>query len=304
MRTDTYRLKPGTSYTIAPLLGCNMVSWKIDGKPVLYCPEGFSRKPDEFFAGGIPLLFPSVGRTWDLSSRVPVFGQYRLGSDSKVYQMPIHGIIPLGWFQKRRDQVASERVEIDYGFTIRKDFLETHYPFSVNFELKYVLKPMSMRIEAKFQNAGETPAPVAFGTHPYFYFENKDNVEVHLPCKEQLLLRDGMSIPSGEIVPMTNQIIQLKHQETCDCVFGGMTGKRATIVDKASGRKIHIDVDDSIENFVIYARGGEKFVCVEPWTKGLGAFGALYQDGWQSSGAIPMLQPGESRQIRIEYIVE
>lgn len=304
MRTDTYRLKPGTSYTIAPLLGCNMVSWKVEGRPVFYVPKGFSRRAEEFFAGGNPVLFPSVGRTWDLSGENPVFGQYWIFGDPKTYQMPIHGILPLGWFQKRSDKVASERVEAEYHFTIRKDILDTHYPFTVNFKLRYILKPTSMRMEAEFENQGTAPAPFAFGYHPYFYFENKDHVEIHLPCKEQIILREGLSIGSGRTQPLANPVIQLEHQKTCDCVFGGMTGKRATIVDKGTGRKIHIDVDDSIENFVIYARGGEDFVCLEPWTRGLGAFGKLHEANWPESGEINVLRPGETRQIRVEYIVD
>jgi galactose mutarotase-like enzyme len=303
MRTDTYKVRPSTEFVIAPLFGCNLVSWTIDDRPVFYCPEDFERRPEKFFSGGNPVLFPAVGRTWDMSGEEPIFGEYRIYGDPNVYRMPIHGILPDGHFQKRRERVAGERVEVEYLFTLRQTIQDADYPFDVRLTLRYILKAGTIRMEADMENRGSTPAPVAFGYHPYFYLEDRQGVHVHLPCSEQLTLDREHSIPIGR-EPSSSNVITLDDSTMYDNVFAGMTGRRASIVDPKAGRTIHIDFDENIENLVIYSRPGEKFVCLEPWTKGLGAFGSLYKPNWQESGDINILQPGEIRTTQVSYTVE
>jgi galactose mutarotase-like enzyme len=169
--------------------------------------------------------------------------------------------------------------------------------------LRYVLRARSIKLEAVLENKGPTPAPFSFGYHPYFYFEDRQGVEVHLPCRDRVTLNPQLLIPEGSEALASN-VITLDATTTYDNVFGTMTGRQALVVDKKTGRTIRIDVDEAIENLVIYSPAGSKFVCLEPWTKGLGAFSSLNQDDWQKGERINVLKPGQSRTITVSYTVE
>jgi galactose mutarotase-like enzyme len=303
MRTDTYKIKPNSGFVIAPLFGCNLISWTVEGKPVFYYPDSFSREPGNFFKAGNPILFPSVGRTWDLSGGEPIPEQYRIFGDSRVYRMPTHGVLPSGHFQRRRERVSGDRVEVEYLFTLRQAIQESHYPFDVRFMQRYVLKACSVKMEAILENHGQSVAPFAFGYHPYFNLESRQGVEVHLPCREQLRLDPKLLIPTGSET-FSGGVLTLAEDVSYDNVFGGLTGQRASIVDKKGGRTIHIDFDSNVENLVVYSPVGSKYVCLEPWTKGLGGFGSLAEDGWQKGDRINVLKPGETRTIEVSYTVE
>ena len=51
------------------------------------------------------------------------------------------------------------------------------------------------------------------------------------------------------------------------------------LVDRPAGHTINIDFDETAELLVVYAPGGADFMCLEPWTRGLGGFGALRKPG-------------------------
>ena len=55
----------------------------------MYCPEDLPGSAQKITGGGNPLLFPSVGRTWDHSSGVPVVGTYRIYGLDKTYFMTL-----------------------------------------------------------------------------------------------------------------------------------------------------------------------------------------------------------------------
>lgn len=303
MKNDTYELGANTVMSIAPEYGCNMFSWVVNGREILYCPGDLFRSLENFFAGGNPILYPSVGRTWDRSGSKPNAGIYQINGGKGTYQMPLHGIVPLGTWHKRWEKVTDDCIQVEYAFFVPEEVLSRHYPFDVSFRLCYTLNSAKVKMEAFFENKGNSSAPLAFGYHPYFRITDKNSVQLHLPCRRRVLLDPELLIPTGEETP-ASPILSLEENKAYDMAFGNVNTNRASIVDQKAGITVHVDFDENIEMFVIYSGLNCEYVCLEPWTKGLGAYETLKRDNWQDTKQLYILQPQEKKIIRIEYSIE
>jgi aldose 1-epimerase len=302
---DTYELKQGTSFKIAPDWGCNMFSWVVGGKELIYCPEDLPATAKKITGGGNPLLFPSVGRTWDRSSGEPVQGSYRIYGHDKTYFMPSHGILFLSQWHKSDESRDADSITAIYDLTIPDKVKEENYPFDVAFSHKFTLKPESVELEATITNVGDTPAPVAFGYHPYFKISNpqREGVEVRLPVTKHLMLTKDTVLLTGESED-TNGVVQLQPDIYYDNAFSNPTGTRMSLIDRRAGHTIHVDFDEKLELFFLYSPDDSDFVCIEPWTRGLGAYEYLRNPGWESGELIPVLQPGEVVKYGAAFVYE
>jgi len=302
---DVYELESGVSCSIARTWGCNLVSWKVGGDELMYCPENLPAEARKITGGGNPILFPAVGRTWDLSGGEPVAGRYRLSGSEKTYSMPSHGIVFRSEFRKVSEDRSPDALTALYELHIPTKVREESYPFDVALTQRFTFRHGSVELEAVMSNRGSSPAPMAFGYHPYFRVSNpeREGVEIHLPITKEMLLDKETILPTGETI-LAEPIIKLKPEVYYDNVFAGLTGRRMSLVDRKARRAVHVDYDESIEVLVLYSPDGSDFVCIEPWTRGLGAFGRLSEPGWESGDLIPVLQPGESRSFKASFCVE
>lgn len=73
---------------------------------------------------------------------------------------------------------------------------------------------------------------------------------------------------------------------------------------KTGGRRIHVDIDKNIADFIIASPKKTPAVCIEPWTAGLGAYETLASPDWQSEPSLELVQPGATRTVEIRYTVE
>ena len=76
------------------------------------------------------------------------------------------------------------------------------------------------------------------------------------------------------------------------------------LIDRPAGRTINVDFDQSAEMLVVYAPDSADFMCLEPWTRGLGGFAALREPGWEKGKAVPVLEAGEVREFASRFSVE
>lgn len=301
---DTYALNDGSSCSIAPGWGCNLFSWVVDGQELIYCPPGLPETAEKITGGGSPLLFPAVGRTWDHSSGAPVQGVYRIHGSDRTYFMPSHGILFLSRFDKVDEQVSGGRAMAAYELTVPAEAHEQDYPFDMGLRMTFTLTPGRIAIDADISNRGSVPAPAAFGHHPYFAISNsrREGVEARLAARRRLFVTPDTVLFTGESEGFDG-VIQLEPDVYYDHVFGDPAGKRMSLVDRCAGRVVSVEYDDSFELFLVYSPNGSDFVCIEPWTRGLGAFEHLRDPGWESGDLIPVYAPGESRRIHTEYAV-
>ena len=288
------------SLDIAVDFGCNLCSWIVKGRELLYREAGFGTDRVRMYeAGGTPLLFPSVGRTWDRTATPPAPDRYRLAGHSGALSMPCHGILPLGKWEPAGVQQTASEVRVEYRFTCAQGVLDRHYPFTVELRHRFILKERSLALEATLVNHGSIPAPAAVGWHPYWRLAG-DEVFVRLPCTQQVELDPRLLVPSGKTRPFAGELRASVAQE-CDVAFGGITGTRACLIDEANGYTVTLDTDASVGNWVIYSAAGRPFVCIEPWTKGLGAYEHLSQPDWMRGEYLPVLAPGEARTMRVTF---
>jgi galactose mutarotase-like enzyme len=278
----------------------------VKGREILYRPDGFPGNRDQFHHGGNPLLFPSVGRTWDRGAVPPRPGIYRLHGDGKEYRMPIHGILPECSWAKISAHEREEYIRLEYRLFVPPEVRENCYPFDLEYRQVYILTATALKLEADFRNLGSRPVPFAFGLHPYFSLAGAERgaIEVRLPCSKRMELDPQLLIPSGAPPREACAAFRLEAGKGYDDGFVGMTGRRAEMVDRNADRTVSITVDGNIEAFLVYAPAGSPFVCLEPWTRGVGAFESLKEDGWwKADRPLPVLNAGESRRIEIYYAV-
>ncbi len=302
---DSYKLACGDKVNIAVDFGCNLFSWVVDGKEVLFSPERFGETIDQFYHGGNPILFPSVGRTWDCSGQEPIQDIYQVFGLKTKHSMPIHGILTLTEWNKIVCDETPEAVRVVYKLTVPEIVRELSFPFDLAMTQTYEIAPGTINMTTNISNQGDKPAPFAFGYHPYFALPDasRHDVALSLPSSTRLSLEPKLLVPTGE-TEQTQSEFQLEPGLDYDCVYSNLTGTRATLSIGQLKRQVHIDFEEDIENLVIYAGSGTSAVCVEPWTKGFAGYSKLSKEGWEESGAIDVVKPGEERVLRVKYSVE
>jgi galactose mutarotase-like enzyme len=301
---DVYRLSEGCSISIAPGWGCNLFSWQVGGVELMYCPADLPQNATKITGGGNPILFPSVGRTWDRSSGTPVQGSYRISGLGDGFFMPSHGILYLCKFRKVEEETSSDKLSVIYELVVPDAVRKENYPFEVALTQRFTLTRTRIDLEAMMVNMGHSIAPAAFGYHPYFRISNvqRDGVETHLPVSRRLHTTSDTVLLTGESEE-TSGVMELKADVYYDHVFGNVFGRRMSLVDRSARRIIDVDFDQNFELFLVYSPDGSEFVCIEPWTRGLGGYERLRTPGWENGEAVPVLQPGESRQLTAGYQV-
>jgi len=302
---DTYKLSNDCSFSIAPGWGCNMFSWIAGGEELMYCPEDYPAAAWKITGGGNPLLFPAIGRTYDTSGPEPVQGVYRIYGLEKIFDMPSHGVLYWSKFTKASEERSEGRISVLYEATIPEKIREESYPFDLSYAQRYTLTESAVELEAIITNRGDSPAPAAFGYHPYFRVSNsrREGIEVDLPVDKEILLTSDTILPTGETIPAEGHI-EMKPDIYYDAAYTGASGGRMTLIDRNAKRAIHVDCDDALELYVLYTPDGPDFVCIEPWTRGLGAFGDLNGPGWESGNAIPVVRPRETVRYAAKFSVE
>lgn len=301
---ENYTLKD-SSIKIAPGWGANMFSWTIDGKELMSCPDDYPAAAFKITGGGNPILFPAIGRTWDRSGDEPVSGVYHIYGEDKTYFMPSHGIVFLSDFKKIDESKGKDSVSVTYELSIPDKVREENYPFDMNFKQRFTLKPESVELEAIITNNDNRPAPAAFGYHPYFKISNKERegVEIRIPARKHLFCTKDTVLFTGESED-TDGILRLKPDVYYDEAYGDVIGRRMSVIDEKAGHAVHVDFDDNFELMVFYTPDGSDFVCIEPWTRGLGAYEDLRNPGWESGESIPVYQPGETKTYKAAFVYD
>ncbi|MFP4485127.1 MAG: hypothetical protein ACLFO1_09770 [Spirochaetaceae bacterium] len=310
--SDSFRMSDESGESImrvSPALGCNVYSWTRDGTELLFTPPGFLQQPDvadgtAHLGGGNPVLFPAVGRTWDLEHSPPRPEVYRIAEHSGTFRMPVHGLAGLMRWERAANTPSTDSAALgEYRGRIPAAIRAEHYPFDVEVVLRYELRRNGVHLTAGMTNNSNAHAPFAFGLHPYFRVSDKEQVEVVLPCTSRVHLDDELLIPTGERDPLPEPVLRFDDGKTYDMAFGDVNGTSALIRNVGNGLDIRIDVDPAVSMFVVYSGSRTPFVCVEPWTRGLGAFATLRENATPSNPSIGFLSPGETRQMHLRYTV-
>ncbi|MCE5322887.1 hypothetical protein LLG46_06170 [bacterium] len=301
---DRYKLTDGISCAVCPDWGCNLFSWVVDGVELIYCPDDYPNAAWKITGGGTPILFPSVGRTWDFSTGTPVQGIYRIYPSDKTWFMPSHGVLYNCSFKKLDEVNNHDKITVKYGLEVPDKVKLDNYPFDIDFTQCFTLTSKTVELETTITNNGDKPMPAAFGYHPYFRISNpqREGVRVSLPITKYLETTKDTVLLTGKSEDASGEI-DLKPDVYYDHTFTGATGTRMSLIDEKAGHAIHVDYDEKFELFLVYTPDGSDFVCIEPWTKGLGAYMNLKDPGWESGELIPVIKPGASVSYKATFSV-
>jgi aldose 1-epimerase len=304
MTFDTYRLSDNTNMSVAPNWGANLFSWVVDGVEMMYRPDDYPAAAWKITGGGNPLLFPSVGRTYDTTGPEPVLGRYQIYGHDRKYEMITHGVLFHCAWTSNVESSGPDWVRVEYRAGIPDTVRSDNYPFDVSFSQTYTLRAKSVELEATLVNNGREPAPAAFGYHPYFRVSNprREGMSVDLPVTRRMFLDDNTQL-TGKSEPADGKII-LEPDVYYDHPFAGINGRRMTLTDSLAGHRVHVDFDETFELLFLYSPDSADFVCIEPWTRGLGGYSALREPGWEDGAAIPVLAPGETRSHKAVFSAE
>ena len=293
----------GAEFAIARELGCNLFSWVVDGREVFHRPAGFPERGLPY-EGGNPLLFPAVGRTWDRSVEPPAADAYRLAGHERPLTMPVHGFLDRCRIGSPQVDRSAEYVTLIYAVEVPEALARESYPWPVAVRLELSLTARRVEIELCVRNLGGTPAPYAFGAHPYLAISDpgRDGVSLALPASRTVELDPELLVPSGA-TPALAEPFRLDPDTSYDHVFTDLSGADAVLTDRGAGRRIAVGYDGSITHLVIYAPRAAPFVCVEPWTAGLDGFSRLIAPAWRDAPPLPLLAAGAEARITVSVSV-
>ena len=287
----------GAAFAIARERGCNLFSWVVDGREVFHRPAGFPERGLPY-EGGNPLLFPAVGRTWDRSVEPPAADAYRLAGHERPLTMPVHGFLDRCRIGPPQVDRSAEYVTLIYAVEVPEALARESYPWPVAVRLELSLTARRVEIELCVRNLGGTPAPYAFGAHPYLAISDpgRDGVSLALPASRAVELDSDLLVPSGTTRALAEPF-RLDPEASYDNVFTDLSGAEAVLTDRGAGRRIAVGYDGSITQLVIYAPQEAPFVCVEPWTAGLDGFSRLADPAWHDAPPLPLLAAGAEARI-------
>ena len=293
----------GAEFAIARERGCNLFSWVVEGREAFHRPAGFPERGLPY-AGGTPLLFPAVGRTWNRSVQPPAADTYRLAGHEASLAMPIHGFLDRCRIGPPQVDRSSDYVTLTYAPVVPEALAQASYPWPVALRLELSLTARRVEIELCVRNLGGEAVPYAFGAHPYLAISDpgRDGVSLALPASRAVELDPELLVPSGATRALAEPF-RLAPETSYDNVFTDLSGAAAVLTDRGAGRRIAVGYDGAITQLVIYAPRAAPFVCVEPWTAGLDGFSRLADPAWRDVPPLPLLAAGAEARITVSISV-
>jgi galactose mutarotase-like enzyme len=265
---DIIEIQHGASLLrFAAQAGGRLLSWHIDGEPVIHWPDVADWSRPAGIRGGNPLLFPFLGR-----HRVDgVIGRWR-DAQGTVRDLPMHGFA--------RDLPFSAQVEpatADAGPTVRmtltdSDATRAGYPFGFRFEAVYQLaSDHVLDVALTTRNTGSAPLPYYAGHHFYFALPHAQRGEtvLELPATTRRAQRADGSISAPEPGAPRYTLDEARIHDRFHCL-DGVPGQPVRLLAPGLNRAITIDLrrPGSVPWYAVttWTEAAESdFYCVEPW---------------------------------------
>ncbi|MGH8779306.1 aldose epimerase [Paraburkholderia sp.] len=249
----------------APQTGGRLLSWHVDGQPVVHWPEAANWSQPSKIRGGNPLLFPFLGRH-------RVDGRLGFWRDAQgvVRELPMHGFA--------RDLPFAATTEAD-GRTLRmtladSDATRPGYPFGFHFEAVYrLVDEHTLDVELTTSNTGDTgDAALPYYAGHHFYFElphtQRGETALELPPTQRRYQQPDGSISAPEPGKPRYTLDDPSILDRFHCLEGGAAQVR--LVAPGLNRIVTIDLQrpGSIDWYAVTTwteAPDSDFYCVEPW---------------------------------------
>lgn len=262
---DIIELSSGAStLRFAPWAGGRLLSWHIDGRPVIHWPEHANWSQPARIRGGNPLLFPFLGRH-------RVDGQIGRWRDAQgvVRDLPMHGFA--------RDLPFSAQIDDD-GHGVRMTLTDSAatragYPFAFRFEAAYrLVDERTLEVSLTTTNTGSAPLPWYAGHHFYFALPHAQRAQTTLelpPTTRRHQLPDG-SISAAEPGEAQYRLDEPGIVDRFHILTPTPPSAPVRMVAPALRRSVAIDLDrpDSLPWYAVTTwteADDSDFYCIEPW---------------------------------------
>jgi aldose 1-epimerase len=261
-----------TEMTIIPSIGNLGYAMKVNGKNVLYVPDGdlatFKARPQ---LSGIPFLAPWAnrinGQAFYANGKRYTFN---MGLGNVRGNIPMHGFLTTSSAWK---VVAVEADSKSARFTSRLEFwkypdMMAQFPFAHTIEMTYRLQDGVLEVETALMNHSTEPMPVSIGFHPYYrlWDSPRDKWTVHLPARDHWVV-DQNTVPTGEIKPADYAdplpLQDLVFDDAFSNLIRGPDG-RAEFWIQGEKERLSIQFGPKYTVCLVYAPRGRPFLCFEP----------------------------------------
>ena len=243
-----YTIDNGTFRLSARSMGAEMCSFTdLRGGEYEYIWQG-----SDAWKGPSPLLFPIVGKLRD--------DAYEL--NGVRYTMAKHG------FAKKSEFALEEKTEDSMTFLLTdSEATRANYPFAFELRVCYRLTEDGFVIEYRVKNINDREMYFSIGAHPGFACEMGDllvmdeNETAGAFQFDADYLRDPNTLPVFDNSPEIEITPTLFAKDAL--VFDGLKSRGMTL-KRANGRSVHVDFGGA-PSLGLWAKPGEKYVCIEPW---------------------------------------
>lgn len=259
---QVWKLQSGSSSAlIAPQYGALLLTWEVDGQPIIYWPQDADWLRVAHARGGNPILFPFVARHMVDG----VIGKWQDAS-GVVRDLPMHGFA--------RD-MAFEVVEDGDDKALRMRITHTPatlamFPFEFSFEVVYRITKNALEVSLETTNTGPTPLPYYAGHHFYFNVphEERRDWSLSLPCE-----RWGWQNPDGSVrfAPATKTDYTVDDVTLIDRFNLDFTSDHINLEHTPDNRRIRVELTSGealtpwYEVTTWTQDATADFFCIEPW---------------------------------------
>ncbi|RQS11001.1 aldose epimerase [Burkholderia sp. Bp9002] len=261
---EIHELHAGPSHVrIAPQFGGRLLSWHVDGEPVIFWPDAADWSQLARVRGGNPLLFPFLGR-----HRVDgEIGRWR-DQAGTVRDLPMHGFArDLPFAAQPSADGAALTMTLD-----ANDALRAGYPFDFQFDATYrLVDAHTLDVALTTTNRGATPLPYYAGHHFYFALPHGERAQTTLelpPTHRRAQLADG-TIGAPEPGEARYTLDEARIHDRFHCLDGAPSGPvRIVMPGRRRTIEIALDVPGSIPWYAVTTwteKPDSDFYCVEPW---------------------------------------
>lgn len=287
------------SISILPRMGSNLISFRVDGREFIYFDPDRVLANSEDMTGAFQ-MFPTPCR---LTGSRYVFDGREIAQRKHGAEVFIHGLVRDEVFSVRKEgnELVSS-LEIAEGSPVWEGF-----PFRGRLTTTHRLIPGGLEVHFRFDNLGDTRAPVGWGLHPFWRIPGKrSEVMVKIPTEYVMELVD--LIPTGKLIPVAGTEYDWRAWRslegvTIDAVFYPKPADQAAGLRFADeGVTLTLESSANMRHMICYAPAGQPFVCLENLTCAPNAPN-LYEAGFAEESGLAVVPPGESWSGWIRYTV-
>ena len=252
----------GSLLRYAPQAGGRLLSWHLDGEPVIHWPDVADWSQPARIRGGNPLLFPFLGRH-------RVDGQIGRWRDAQgvVRDLPMHG------FARDLPFAATAETATEVHMVLTdSDATRAGYPFGFRFEAVYrLVDDHTLDVELITTNTGTSALPYYAGHHFYFSLPHTQRGEtvLELPRTERRYQQADGSISSPEPGAPSYALDEARILDCFHCLDGA-PDQPIKLVAPGLNRTVTIDLQrPGSQPWYAVTTWTEKpdsdFYCIEPW---------------------------------------